>query len=92
VGELAKLLACHFQVTALDWPGFGESDRLNLDYNPVIYQQFLAYFVEFVFNTPIIMIAAGHATGSVLKLAIKQPDAFSHIVFIASHRLGVVHC
>jgi pimeloyl-ACP methyl ester carboxylesterase len=48
VGELAKLLASHFQVTALDWPGFGESNRLNLDYNPVIYEQFLEDFMEFV--------------------------------------------
>lgn len=49
VGELAKLLASHFQVTALDWPGFGESNRLNLDYKPVIYyEQFLADFMEFV--------------------------------------------
>ncbi|MBD2295465.1 alpha/beta hydrolase [Anabaena sphaerica FACHB-251] len=83
VGELAKLLADHFQVTALDWPGFGESSRLSLDYNPAIYQQFLADFVESVFNTPIIVVAAGHATGYVLKLAVKQPDAFSQIVLIA---------
>lgn len=83
VAELAKLLSTHFQVTAIDWPGFGESSRLSLDYNPAIYEQFLADFVKYVFNTPIIVVAAGHATGYVLKLAVKQPDAFSKIVLLA---------
>ncbi|MBK1990647.1 alpha/beta hydrolase [Sphaerospermopsis aphanizomenoides BCCUSP55] len=83
VGELAKLLAGHFHVTALDWPGFGESSRLSLDYNPAIYQQFLADFVKSVFNIPIIVVAAGHAAGYVLKLAFQQPDAFSRLVLVA---------
>ncbi|WP_071190310.1 alpha/beta hydrolase [Trichormus sp. NMC-1] len=83
MGELAKLLASHFQVTALDWPGFGESSRLKLDYNPAIYQQFLADFVKSVFNIPIIVVAAGHAAGYVLQLAFKQPNAFSRIVLVA---------
>jgi pimeloyl-ACP methyl ester carboxylesterase len=83
VAELAKLLADHFQVTALDWPGFGESSRLSLDYNPAIYEQFLEYFVQSIFNTPIIAVSAGHATGYILKLAVKQPETFSKIVLLA---------
>lgn len=83
VGELAQLLSTHFQVTAIDWPGFGESSRLSLDYNPAIYEQFLADFVKSVFNTPIIVVAAGHATGYVLKLVVKQPEAISKIVLLA---------
>ncbi|MEA5618218.1 alpha/beta hydrolase [Cronbergia sp. UHCC 0137] len=83
VGELATLLAAHFQVTAIDWPGFGESSRLSLDYNSAIYQQFLADFVKSIFNTPINVVAAGHATGYVLKLAVNQPDIFSKIVLLA---------
>ncbi|MBD2627377.1 alpha/beta fold hydrolase [Trichormus variabilis] len=83
MGELAKLLASHFQVTALDWPGFGESSRLKLDYNSAIYQQCLADFVKSVFNIPIIVVAAGHAAGYVLQLAVKQPNAFSRIVLVA---------
>ncbi|MGM3308539.1 alpha/beta fold hydrolase [Anabaena sp. WFMT] len=83
VGELAKLLASHFQVTAFDWPGFGESDRLNLDYNPSIYQQFLANFVKSVFDKGISVVAAGHAAGYVLQLAVTQPDTFLQIVLVA---------
>ncbi len=83
MGELAILLAPHFQVTVIDWPGFGDSSRLGLDYRPIIYQQFLADFVKSVFNTAISVIAAGHATGYILQLAFKEPQIFTKIVLLA---------
>ena len=83
MGELAKLLAPHFQVVAVDWPGFGQSSRPSLDYRPEIFQQFLEDFVKAIFNTAITVVAAGHAAGYVLKLAVKQPDVFSRIVLVA---------
>ncbi len=83
MGELAKLLAPHFQVTVVDWPGFGQSSRPSLNYRPEIYQQFLEDFVKTVFNTPITVVAAGHASTYVLKLAVKQPDVFKRILLIA---------
>jgi pimeloyl-ACP methyl ester carboxylesterase len=83
MGELAKLLASHFQVTAVDWPGFGQSSRPSLNYRPEIYQQFLEDFVTTVFPTPITVVAAGHASSYVLKLAVKQPDIFSRIALLA---------
>jgi pimeloyl-ACP methyl ester carboxylesterase len=82
VGELAKLLAPNFQVVAIDWPGFGESSRPSLNYRPEIYQQFLEDFVKAVFNTPITVVAAGHAASYVLQLAVKQA-AFSKILLLA---------
>ncbi|AUT04412.1 alpha/beta hydrolase [Nostoc sp. CENA543] len=83
MADLARLLAPQFQVVALDWPGFGESSRPNLDYRPEIYQQFLTDFVQAVFSTPITVIAAGHAASYVLQLAQQQPHAFSKIVLVA---------
>ncbi|MBD2664462.1 alpha/beta hydrolase fold protein [Richelia sinica FACHB-800] len=83
VGELAKLLSANFQVTALDWPGFGESSRPSLDYRPEIYRQFLADFVKSVFNSPIAVVAAGHSAGYVLQLAKAKPQTFSRIVLLA---------
>ncbi|MDZ7962848.1 MAG: alpha/beta hydrolase [Aulosira sp. DedQUE10] len=83
MGELARLLAPHFQVVAVDWPGFGESSRPSLDYRPELYQQFLADFVNSAFNTAINVLAAGHAASYVLKLAVKQPAAFAKIVLVA---------
>ncbi|MFN6567303.1 alpha/beta hydrolase [Dendronalium sp. ChiSLP03b] len=83
MGELARLLAPHFQVLAVDWPGFGESSRPSLNYRPEIYQRFLEDFVKAVFNTPITVVAAGHAASYVLQLAVKQPAVFSRIVLLA---------
>jgi pimeloyl-ACP methyl ester carboxylesterase len=83
MGELAKLLAPNFQVVAVDWPGFGQSSRPSLDYQPEIYQQFLEDFVKAVFNTKIAVMAAGHAASYVLQLAQKQPAVFSRIVLLA---------
>lgn len=80
---LAKLLAPHFQVFAVDWPGFGDSERLNFDYKPALYQQFLTDFVTFVFGEPITVIAAGHATVYVLKIAKQQPSRFARILLVA---------
>ncbi len=82
MGELAKLLAPDFQVVAIDWPGFGQSSRPSLNYRPEIYQQFLEDFVKAIFNTPITVVAAGHAASYVLQLAVKQPATFSRIVLL----------
>ncbi|QLE41522.1 alpha/beta hydrolase [Nostoc sp. C052] len=82
MGELAKLLAPHFQVVAIDWPGFGESSRPSLNYRPEIYQHFLEDFVKAVFNTPVTVVAAGHTASYVLQLAVKSA-AFSKIILLA---------
>ncbi|PSB26519.1 alpha/beta fold hydrolase [Chlorogloea sp. CCALA 695] len=81
--ELAELLAQKFQVVAVDWPGFGQSSRLKLDYKPALYQQFLQDFVKTVFNAPVSVIAAGHAAGYVMHLARKQPLIWSRVVLAA---------
>ncbi|QSJ20207.1 alpha/beta hydrolase [Nostoc sp. UHCC 0702] len=83
MGELAKLLAPHFQVVAVDWPGFGESSRPSLNYRPEIYQQFLSDFIKAVFNSAITVVAAGHAASYVLQVAVKQPTIFERILLLA---------
>ena len=80
--DLAVGLAPHFQVTALDWPGFGESDRLPLDYGPALYTQFLQDFVAATFESPIAIGAAGHAAGYALTLA-NQTDRCRKLALIA---------
>lgn len=81
--EIAKALSAHFQVTTLDWPGFGESDRSALAYSPALYRQFLQDFMQATYQKPVIAIAAGHAAGYVMQLAQQQPTLWSHIVLIA---------
>ena len=80
---IANLLATTYQVTVLDWLGFGESQCPPVDYNPVLFQQLLGDFVKSVFDSPIILIAAGHASGYALKLAQDDPDIISQLILIA---------
>ena len=70
---IANLLAKQYRVTVLDWLGFGESQCPPVDYNPTLFQQLLGDFVKSVFDSPISLIAAGHASGYTLKLC-KQLD------------------
>lgn len=80
---LAELIAQKFQVVTVDWPGFGQSSRLKLDYKPALYQQFLQDFVKTVFNAPIAVIAVGHAAGYVMAIAGQQHHFWSRVVLAA---------
>lgn len=82
---IANLLATQYQVTILDWLGFGESQCPPVDYNPTLFQQLLGYFVKSNFNSSIIFIAAGHASGYALKFAQDNPDILSKLNFNRSH-------
>lgn len=81
--EVADRLASQFQVTVVDWPGFGESDRAPLHYREALYHQFVQDFVTDTFQEPIAVLAAGHAAGYAMRLAHQEPSRFSRIVLAA---------
>lgn len=76
---LAELLAQNFQVIAVDWPGFGSSERPPFNYEPALYLKFLGDFVRDNFNEQIVVITAGHGAGYVMQL----PQLWSWVVLIA---------
>ncbi len=80
---LATYLIPQFQVTSLDFPGFGDSDRLSLDYSPALYQQFLADFIRDNYSTPIMVIAAGHAAGYAIDQAATVPQSITKLILVA---------
>ncbi len=80
---IANLLATQYRVTVLDWLGFGESQCPPVNYNPALFQNLLRDFVKSIFNSPIIIIAAGHASGYALKFAQDNPDSISQLILIA---------
>ena len=80
---IANLLAAQYQVTVLDWLGFGESQCPPVDYNPALFQQLLGDFIKSILKSPIILIAAGHASGYALKFAQDNPDIISKLILIA---------
>jgi pimeloyl-ACP methyl ester carboxylesterase len=81
---LADCLSSQFQVTSLDFPGFGDSSRSKLDYAPPLYRQFLADFVRDIYGgVPVTIIAAGHAAGYALNLAATVPNCVAKLVLVA---------
>jgi pimeloyl-ACP methyl ester carboxylesterase len=80
---IAQILANQYQVTVLDWLGFGDSECPPIDYNPILFQQLLQDFVKARFNTSIILIAAGHASGYALKLVQDNQSLVSKLILIA---------
>lgn len=80
---IAERLADHFQVVAVDLPGFGQSDRPTIDYRPALYHAFLRDFVQSTFAEPIVAIAAGHTATYLMQLVQQQPDAFTYVALAA---------
>jgi pimeloyl-ACP methyl ester carboxylesterase len=80
---IAQILASNYRVTVLDWLGFGESQCPRVDYNPVLFRHLLEDFVTTKFNSPITLIAAGHASGYAIKLAKEKPDIVCKLILIA---------
>jgi pimeloyl-ACP methyl ester carboxylesterase len=84
MSELAAYLKAQFQVTTVDFPGFGDSARPALDYAPPLYRQFLADFVRDIYGSlPVTIIAAGHAAGYAIDLAARLPNLVSKLILVA---------
>jgi pimeloyl-ACP methyl ester carboxylesterase len=81
--SIAHILSDRFQVTVLDWLGFGDSARPKLDYQPILYQQLLNDFIANNFENKIILIAAGHASGYALEFTKNNPNSIEKVVLIA---------
>ena len=62
---IAHSLAANYQVTSVDWPGFGDSGRPWVLYDPAFYQQFLTDFMRDCLPHPSSVVAAGHTAGYV---------------------------
>lgn len=80
---IAQILAPHAQVIALDWLGFGESDRPRLEYNRSLYHQLLQDFVRDCCPHPLAIVAAGHAAGYAMQLAQHQPSVCTKLLLVA---------
>ncbi len=80
---IAERLSSQFQDLTLDWPGFGESERPSIDYQPALYHQFSQDFVRDILDEPAAVIAAGHAAGYAMQLGQKMPQSVTRIVLVA---------
>jgi len=89
--EIAEQLASSFQVVAIDWLGFGQSVPQSaaqtvhpaVNYQPALYCQLLQDFLHTQFAQPIAVVAAGHAAGYAMQVALQTPCPWSRMVLVA---------
>jgi pimeloyl-ACP methyl ester carboxylesterase len=80
---LQERLAPCYSTLAVDWPGFGDGARPQVDWTPEAYAAFLAFLLTSVAAHPHAIIAAGHAATYVLAHAAGAPAATTRLVLIA---------
>src|SRR5215475_11492169 len=80
---LQERLAPRYSTLAVDWPGFGDAARPQVDWTPEAYAAFLAFLLTSVMAHPHAIIAAGHAATYVLAHVASAPAATARLVLIA---------
>ncbi len=80
---LQELLAKSFDTLCIDWPGFGTLPKPKVDWRPEVYDRFLAYMLEEVIPEPFAIIAAGHASGYVLRYLSRHPQLKTRLVLLS---------
>src|SRR2546429_7099779 len=80
---LQERLAPRYSTLAVDWPGFGEAARPQIDWTPEAYAAFLDFLLTSVSPHPYAIIAAGHAATYVLKHAATASPPKPRLVLIA---------
>lgn len=83
MAALATELSNRYQVYVLDWIGFGQSDRPELEYAPKLYRALLRTFVNQVLPESPVVVAAGHTAGYVMQLAQEKPQPWKWIVLVS---------
>ena len=72
---LQERLAPHYSTLCVDWPGFGDGARPQIDWRPEAYSAFLSFLLGSVMPQPHAVVAAGHAASYALKHATSAPQA-----------------
>jgi len=80
---LQERLAPRYSTLAVDWPGFGEAPRPQMDWAPQAYADFLAFVLSSVMVEPHAIIAAGHAATYVLAHVANASPPKPRLVLIA---------
>jgi pimeloyl-ACP methyl ester carboxylesterase len=80
---LQERLAPRYATLAVDWPGFGDAPRPQVDWTPDAYSDFLNFVLTSVMARPHAIIAAGHAATYVLKHAADAAPPTPRLALIA---------
>lgn len=80
-GPFARL-ADRFHIYAPDLLGYGLSDRPDIEYNPLLYIQFIEDFLQEVIQQPAAVIASSLTTAYAIEAAVSNPEWISRLVLI----------
>ncbi|HEX9069736.1 MAG TPA: alpha/beta hydrolase, partial [Ktedonobacterales bacterium] len=80
---LMPRLAAHFQVHAVDWLGYGMSERPPLPFTGEFYASMLTGYLRDTVGRPAIVIAHGHAANIATRAASDAPELFAGLVLVA---------
>src|SRR5260370_24620966 len=80
---LQERLSDRFTAVTIDWPGFGDRPRPQINWRAETYQAFLAHLLAEVVPHPFATIAAGHAAGYLLVHAAVTPGSAGRLCLIA---------
>src|SRR5215469_3860480 len=80
---LQERLAGRYSTICVDWPGFGNLARPQIDWVPQAYSEFLSFLLATVIMHPCAIIAAGHAATYALIRSIQSPQMISRLIIIA---------
>jgi pimeloyl-ACP methyl ester carboxylesterase len=91
-GAMIPELAKHFHVYALDWLGYGDSDKPEMDYSSSNYSSLLAKFIEALKLEKFSMVAFSMGGAMAMSYALGHQENLEKLVLIDSYGLGrIVH-
>jgi pimeloyl-ACP methyl ester carboxylesterase len=80
---LQERLAERYSTLCVDWPGFGDRTRPQIDWTPEACNAFLSFLLSAVIPHPHAIVAAGHAATYALKHAASGSGTAGRLVLIA---------
>lgn len=75
-------LSEHYQVTALDWLGFGLSDKPKMRYQANVYIELLTQFLKEVIAEPCTVVASSLGAAYAIQAAYELPDVVENLILV----------
>jgi pimeloyl-ACP methyl ester carboxylesterase len=85
---IGPLAAEQRRVFALDWPGYGQSDRPDLDYSMRFYVDFLGHLMDALGLKRASLVGISMGGGAALGFALRSPQRVEKLVLVDSYGLG----
>jgi pimeloyl-ACP methyl ester carboxylesterase len=87
-GRVVGPLSRGRRVFAPDWPGFGGSDKPDLDYDLAYYVDFLDHLMDALGLARAALIGISMGGGAALGFALNKPERVEKLVLVDSYGLG----